>query len=149
MEDRPKGLMKRAKAVAGTTAGTAGTNIDAYAYLKMVWNDVLQPVPIRLRAAQIGIEFERPRLAMSAIVDGGSDLATLLDQRIRRFEAMKTIEHQPQPSEVTSENGGSTNGGSVSEAEVINEPKVTSEEVIKPKALAIARIYDKRRYRRL
>jgi hypothetical protein len=42
--------------------------IDAYTYLREVWNDELQPVHIRMRAAAVGIEFERPRLAVPSRV---------------------------------------------------------------------------------
>jgi hypothetical protein len=80
---------------AGTGAGTAGTDMDAYTYLRQIWNDYLQPTHIRLRAAAIGIEFERPRLQVSAQISN-TDFATLLDQRIKRYEEMKFIEHQPQ-----------------------------------------------------
>jgi len=59
MGNRSKGLRNVVKLVAGTTAGTAGTEVDAYTYLKMVWNDNMQPTHVRLRAAQIGVEFER------------------------------------------------------------------------------------------
>src|SRR5262249_20671305 len=95
-----KVLKNMAKVVAGTVAGTAGTEIDAYAYLREVWNDNLQPTHVRLRAAQIGIEVERKRLAVSAVIDNRSDLASLLDERIKRFEGMKLIEEKP-TAEVT------------------------------------------------
>jgi hypothetical protein len=71
------------------------TDIDAYTYLRQVWNDHLQPVHVRLRAASIGIEYERPRLAVSAMVSEG-DFASLLDARLKRFEQMRVIEGQPQ-----------------------------------------------------
>jgi hypothetical protein len=75
-----------------------GTDIDAYTYLRQIWNDYLQPVHIRLRAASIGIEFERPRLQVSAQVSN-TDFASLLDQRIKRYQEMKMIQHQPQTVE--------------------------------------------------
>jgi|SRR6516164_906405 hypothetical protein len=77
---------------AGTNAGTAGTEIDAYTYLRGIWNNSLEPTHVRLRAAAIGIEFERPRLAVSAIIDNSRDIATLLDQRLKRIEQMKLLE---------------------------------------------------------
>jgi hypothetical protein len=97
---------------AGTSAGTAGTDIDAYTYLRQVWNDQLQPIPIRLRAAAIGIEFERPRLQMTAMVSNEQDFATLLDRRLKRIAELEAngnrpqqiIEHQPQPRPLATTN---------------------------------------------
>jgi hypothetical protein len=61
-----------------------------------------------MRAAAIGIEFERPRLAMSAIVSNGNDFATLLDQRIER---MKLIEQQKLIEAAPIKESGNGNGG--------------------------------------
>jgi hypothetical protein len=85
---RIKTMENPANFSAGTIAGTAGTEIDAYTYLRGVWNDRLQPTHIRMRAAAIGIEFERPRLAVTATVSD-QDFATLLDRRLKRIEEMK------------------------------------------------------------
>jgi hypothetical protein len=89
---------------AGTSAGSAGTSkpdIDAYTFLRGVWNDYLQPTHVRMRAAAIGIEFERPRMAVSAVVND-QDFASLLDERIKNMERVnneigKVIEAKPVP----------------------------------------------------
>jgi hypothetical protein len=54
---------------AGTTAGTAGTN--AIDYLRSVYQNPLQPDNVRMRAAAIAIEYELPRLAVTATVNAG------------------------------------------------------------------------------
>jgi hypothetical protein len=73
---------------AGTPAGGAGTDIDAYTYLRGVWNDHLQPTHIRMRAAAIGVEFERPRMAVSAVIES-QDFASILEKRIKNFERIE------------------------------------------------------------
>src|SRR6516164_3301868 len=90
-EERSVTLRISGNVAAGTVAGTAGTEIDAYTYRRAVWNNELQPTHIRMRAAAIGIEFERPRLAMQATVTG-QDFATLLDERLKRMEQAKLID---------------------------------------------------------
>ena len=74
---------------AGTTAGTAGTN--AIDYLRSVYRNPLQPDNVRMRAAAIAIEYELPRLAVTATVDAG-DFA---DQLERAVERSRMIEAKP------------------------------------------------------
>jgi hypothetical protein len=61
---------------------------SAYTYLRGIWNDNLEPTHIRMRAAAIGIEFERPRLQVTAQIQD-NDLATLLDQRLKRVAELE------------------------------------------------------------
>jgi len=83
---------------AGTSAGTAGTlsgeEGDALAFLRATYRDPMQPTSIRLRAAQIAIEYERPRLAVTAVING-DDWAQRLDRAIERSNAARVIEHAP------------------------------------------------------
>jgi len=58
------------------------------------WNDPLQPDHVKIRAAQIGIEYEKPRLAVTAVVEDRR-FAALLDQRLQRIRESKLIEAQP------------------------------------------------------
>jgi hypothetical protein len=60
---------------------------DALAFLKSVYQNEKVPLPVRMRAAQIAIEYERPRLAMTAQITG-QDVATLLEQRIERAKRL-------------------------------------------------------------
>ena len=66
---------------AGTTAGTACTN--AIDYLRSVYQNPLQPDNVRMRAAAIAIEYELPRLAVTATVNAG-DFASQLDRAVER-----------------------------------------------------------------
>jgi hypothetical protein len=66
---------------AGTTAGTAGTH--AIDYLRSVYRNPLQPDNVRMRAAAIAIEYELPRLAVTAMVTAG-DFADQLEKAIER-----------------------------------------------------------------
>jgi len=75
---------------AGTAAGTAGTK--AIDYLRSVYQNPLQPDNVRMKAAAIAIEYELPRLAVTATFDGG-DFAARLDQAIDRTR--KVIEAKP------------------------------------------------------
>jgi len=96
---------------AGTYASTCGYQEDksgldppddALDYLRSVYCDPLQPTNTRLKAASIAIEYERPRLAVMAQVDG-RDLASLLDaanERIAKMRAgQKVIEAKVSPIE--------------------------------------------------
>jgi len=68
--------------------------LDALRYLQMVYRDPQLSTAVRMRAAGLAINYESPRLAVTAVVQD-NDLATLLDQRIKRYEQMKLIEAKP------------------------------------------------------
>jgi hypothetical protein len=90
---------------AGTSAGTAGSlegeEGDALAFLRGIYRDPMQPTSTRLRAASIAIEYERPRLAVTALVNG-DDFALRLEKAIERSRAVRVIEHTP-PDEPSAE----------------------------------------------
>jgi hypothetical protein len=73
-----------------------GTSLDL---LKAVYRNPSLALSIRMRAAIAALPFESPKLAVTAQVSE-QDFATLLDQRLARIEAMKTVEARPQPAEV-------------------------------------------------
>jgi hypothetical protein len=82
---------------AGTTAGSAGTDTDALTYLRSIYTDPMQPTSTRLRAAGLALNYERPRLQVTAQVSD-QGVAELLDQRLKRLaemEAMKLIDIKP------------------------------------------------------
>ena len=66
--------------------------------LKAVYRNNQLPLTTRMRAAIAALPFESPKLAVTAMVSE-QDFATLLDQRLKRMEAMKAdaIEARPQP----------------------------------------------------
>src|SRR5262249_3576093 len=68
--------------------------LDALRYLQMVYRDPQLSTAVRMRAAGLAINFDTPKLAVTAVVQD-QDFATLLDQRIKRYEKMKLIEAKP------------------------------------------------------
>ena len=85
---RDRNTWKNGNISAGATAGTAGTAKDAYTYLREVWYDELQPVHVRMRAAAVGIEYEMPRLAVTAAITG-DDFGAVLDRRIKHMAELE------------------------------------------------------------
>jgi hypothetical protein len=67
-------------------------------FLKAVYCNNDLPLPTRLRAAIASLNFQHPRLQVTAQVTG-EGFAELLDRRLERMKAIeegKVIEHQPQ-----------------------------------------------------
>jgi hypothetical protein len=92
---------------AGLGAGVAGIT-SALGYLQGVYNDPRQSTSIRMKAAIEALPYEKPRLAVTAIVDR-ADFAEMLDRAIERsgkgaeVREVKQIEAQPvRRREVTS-----------------------------------------------
>jgi hypothetical protein len=71
----------------------------ALEFLQEVYCNDQLPLLTRMRAAIAALPFESPKLAVTAQVSE-QDFATLLDQRLARIEAMKTVEARPQQVEV-------------------------------------------------
>jgi len=64
---------------------------DALTFLRTVYQHPKVPLPVRMRAAAIAIEYEKPRLAVTALVAGGN-FAELLEQAIERSSRVQAIE---------------------------------------------------------
>jgi hypothetical protein len=75
-----------------------GPNATSLDLLRAVYRNPTLALSVRMRAAIAALPFESPKLAVTAMVSE-QDFATLLDQRLKRLEAMKTdaIEARPQP----------------------------------------------------
>jgi len=72
---------------------------DAHGYLEAVYQGKLKPDYARMKAAQVAIEYERPTLKATAIIQGG-DIAERLERAIERSQnggklPPKVIEAQP------------------------------------------------------
>ena len=61
---------------------------DALAFLRSVYQNEKVPLPVRMRAAQIAIEYERPRLAMTAQING-EDFASRMERAIEASNRAK------------------------------------------------------------
>jgi hypothetical protein len=76
---------------------------DAHSLLKSVYQNPAVPLSVRMKAASIAIEYERPSLKATAIVPMGGDFAARLERAIERSNGgsrlpatqLKTIEHAP------------------------------------------------------
>jgi hypothetical protein len=71
----------------------ADEGMDAHRYLKKVYQNPQEPTHVRMRAAQIAIEFELPKLKAAAILYAG-DFASRLELAIERSDPAKLIEVQ-------------------------------------------------------
>src|SRR5262249_5953245 len=73
---------------------------DALAFLKAVYQSPAVSLPARMKAAAIAIEYERPRLAVTANLEG-KDFAAMLDARLQRLKDRerepRIIDKQPNP----------------------------------------------------
>jgi hypothetical protein len=67
------------------------SKLDALRYLQMIYRDPQLSTAVRMRAAGLAIPYEMPKLAVTAVVTD-QDVATILDQRIKRFEEMRLLE---------------------------------------------------------
>jgi len=70
--------------------------IDPLNFLKAVYMDAKLPLSVRMRAAIELLLFTHPKLAVTAMVTE-NDVATLLDRRLKRMEAMNG---KPQPQTI-------------------------------------------------
>ena len=62
--------------------------VDALRYLQMIYRDPQLSTAVRMRAAGLALPFERPKLAVTAVVSE-QDFAAVLDRRLTRIEEMK------------------------------------------------------------
>ena len=62
---------------------------DALDYLRSIYRDPLEPTPVRMKAAAIAIEYERPRLAVIASI-GGDDFSERLGRAIERSSLVRS-----------------------------------------------------------
>jgi hypothetical protein len=74
---------------------------DAHGYLEAVYQGRIKADHTRMKAASIAIEYEKPTLKATAIIQGG-DFASRLEKAIQRsvnggssLRQVKTIEHAP------------------------------------------------------
>ena len=84
------------KAESPTEIGPNGMSLDL---LRAVYRNPTLALSVRMRAAIAALPFESPKLAVTAMVSE-QDFATLLDQRLKRMEAMRTDEAKAQAVEV-------------------------------------------------
>jgi len=76
-------------AIPGHAAETL--KLDALRFLQMIYRDPSLSTAVRMRAAISALNYEVPRLAVTAQIRE-QDFPTLLDRRLKRIEEMKLIE---------------------------------------------------------
>jgi hypothetical protein len=84
----------------GIVVGPQEAVADAHGCLRSIYNDPLQPTNVRMKAATIAIEYERPRLAATAVFNAGDEFAARLDRAItasRTAREPKLIEGPREP----------------------------------------------------
>jgi hypothetical protein len=67
-------------------------------FLQAIYRSATQPMARRLKAASIAIQYESPKLAVTAVVDGSDSLAARLNRAIERsarVEAYRLIQAAP------------------------------------------------------
>jgi hypothetical protein len=67
-------------------------------FLQAIYRSATQPMARRLKAASIAIQYESPKLAVTAVVEGSDSLAARLNRAIERsarVEAYRLIEAAP------------------------------------------------------
>jgi hypothetical protein len=65
--------------------------LDALRYLQLIYRDPQLSTGVRMRAAIAALNYETPRLAVTAQISE-NDIATVLDRRIKRLEEMRLRE---------------------------------------------------------
>jgi hypothetical protein len=85
-----------------TEVEVVGEAEDAYELLRSVYSNSALPIGMRMRAAIEALPFEKPKLAVTAHIDGGETFAAALERAIKRsgkvIEA-QAIEAEPTPDQ--------------------------------------------------
>jgi hypothetical protein len=74
------------------------TSLD---FLRAVYRDPRQPMSRRMRAAVAALPFEVPKLAVTAVLEGGTDFASRLE--LARARSAKVIESRAEPATVATD----------------------------------------------
>jgi hypothetical protein len=70
---------------------------DALDYLRKVYNNELESTHTRMRAAAIAIEYERPRLAVTASITA-NNFQEIIERRMKRAEEHGLLELKALPA---------------------------------------------------
>jgi hypothetical protein len=84
--------LEREQRLSELEIGPDGTSLTL---LQQVYRNPTLPLPTRMRAAGMALQFEHPKLAVSANVPWDHEFGFRLDQAIERSATPKVIEHQP------------------------------------------------------
>jgi hypothetical protein len=67
-------------------------------FLQAVYRDPRQPMSRRMRAAVAALPFECPKLAVTAVIEGGADFAARLERACARSAKVIEARAEPQPA---------------------------------------------------
>jgi hypothetical protein len=82
-----------------------GPDANSLDFLQAVYRCPNLPLSTRMRAAGLALPFEKPKLAVTAVVNEVEDFAVALDRRIARAREMRQL-----PSPVIESGPSSSNG---------------------------------------
>jgi hypothetical protein len=67
----------------------------ALAYLRSIYTDPRQETHVRMRAAIAALPFEHPKLAVTAVIEGGADFAARLERACGRSAKVLELRRSP------------------------------------------------------
>ena len=79
--------------------------LDALRYLQIIYRDPQLSTGVRMRAAIAALNYETPRLAVTAQITE-NDIATILDRRIAHYQALQRANGSSKLIEATAERIG-------------------------------------------
>jgi hypothetical protein len=71
------------------------TSLD---FLQAIYRDPRQPIQRRMRAAVAALPFECPKLAVTAVIEGGADFAARLERACSRSAKVIEARAEPRPA---------------------------------------------------
>src|SRR6516164_8084212 len=71
---------------------------SSLAFLQAVYRCPDQPLSVRMKAAIAALPFEHPKLAVTAVIEGGADFAARLERAVGRSAKVLELRRSDQPA---------------------------------------------------